>query len=1109
MNNNRFHLSFSVLFACVLALAFAVGGRAQGVTTAAVTGFIMDSQGKPVPGASVVVVHDESGTRYSTTTRALGQYTLDGLRPGGPYSVTASAKGFLDQKRTGVFLDVGAVFSADLTLSTDVVTLQAFKVTESRDTTFSSGAMSNGLTLNADEIGGVVSVRRDVQDIENLDPRVNIMQSSTTDPEFIISVQGQNPKNNAFMIDGVSATDNFGLNSNGYAGMRNPLPMEWIGSLSFDISPYDITNSGFMGALLNTTLKSGTNTLHGSFYSIYSGTKFRGPNPAITSASVHEATNKRTTGVALGGPLIRNKLFFFVGYDAYREISDSPSQLFNPADNAADAAIVSQIIAKAKSYGYDPGTLTGPSHVWQQNFVAKFDWNISDAHKFEFTFRHTAGKLPNFYSYTSSFETSLSSSWYNSYRTDQSYTAKFNSDWSSIIPNLHTEIEGTYKRYNGTATLAGAPFPAITILNVPGTSTIQGQITNGELFLGNYYAYQLNNLWTWEQEEHLYAEYPSGNHTFKFGAQFDRTGYTDTFVPNYLGSYGFSNVNYWLAGTPTGMFLETPYTGYTLSSDVSHYYLMDISPLIQDTWRPNANLTVLAGVRMDYPYEPQKPIPSALFYNTWGFTNSTTMNGNYVISPRLGFNYTFDTDHKTQLHGGVGLFMGQNPVIWVENSFNNAGQLSQYVYSNSTVPMGQAQGTPYLFQGLGTPQALPPASIGTNGGSPPIPSFNTTDPNFKWPSNWKENIAFDRELPVLGLILTLAADFSQVQKDVFYQQLNYKVASSGPAFMPDGAIRYAGNITPSNIGSQYFVPGYTTSNFYKSVTSTSSTTLLARPGTGTVYELTNTNKGASQEYSIVLRRPMRDHWAFSIAYSHTHATQVSPLPSNVASSNYIANIFVNPNDNVAYASQFEVPDKFVITGTREFNFFRGKHARTTLSAQFIAQTGQPYSFVFKGDADGSGLTGDSLFYVPSGPDDPKVAWISPTEKANFFQYLSNTPDLAKWAGQIAPRNSVFAPWQHTLNLHLEQEIPVYGSVRVRAFIDCYNFANLLDKNWGIVSNYDASFVSKTIAGTGYDPNGNGGAGQYLYTFNDGTLGKPTIYSDMSRWNIQIGMRLDF
>lgn len=1131
---------FYGIAALAAALLFNGVAFAQGVTSSGITGSVVDSKGAPVAGATIVATHEPTGTRSFAKTTSSGDYTLTGLKPGGPYTVTVSTSAGTAAPKTGLYLEVGSELSGPQTIFTvgsEIVQMEALTVSSTKavDATFNEAAMTNTMNIAAAQVPQIVTVRRDLQDIADIDPRVTLMQVSPTDSQYTMSVAGQNPRENLILIDGVSATDNFGLNSNGYAGFRNPAPPEWIESLTFDVNEYDPIYSGFSGAVMNASLKSGTNEFHGSLYEIYTGTNFRGPDPVVGVLGPHEAVNEHTTGATFGGPIIKDKLFFFVGYDAFREIAAPPVQDFIPDDTAATAAtiipgsssgIVDQIIAHTESaYGFNPGTLTAVNHVWEQNFVGKIDWNISDAQKFEFTFRHTAGEAPNFYEYTGSYYTSLSASWYNTYRTDQSYTAKLTSDWSEYIPNFSTEIEATYKRYNGTARLNGNVFPAVFIGGIPGAS-INGGTSPFELFLGQYWAYQDNNIYTWEQEEHLYGEYILGAQTFKFGIQFDRSAYTDTFIPNILGSYYFATVQDYLNSTPTFVEQEVPNSGYTLGSDVSHYHAMYVSPLISDTWRPIDNLTIMAGLRGDYYYEPQKPAFSQVFYNSFNYSNRANADGTSVLSPRLGFNYTFPDKWKTQVRGGGGLVVGSFPVVWYENAFNNAGQLNTITdgstsFSSTTTPVSN-----YKFTGS-TPTSL----VGIVAPSSSLPSFDIIDPNFKLPSNWKENLAVDQQLPWFGFILSGMADFMQVNKDVKLYQLNYETAAaaglSGPAYMPDGAIRYAGNVTTglsSSTWASYYpsAPIAATSSaggLFASVTSTSSSTLQAVKTSGPVYELTNTDKGGSQMYTIVLHRPLTDGWGLSFAYTHTHATEVDPSPSSVASSGYADLYGVNPNDNIAYRSQWAEPDKFVITGTREFKFFKPKYSATRISLQYIAQTGQAYSYVFKGDANGDGIGDASLFYVPTGPNDPKVEWASTTDESNFFTWLSQNPDLEKYEGKIAPRNAFYAPWQHTLNLHLEQEIPIYGNARFTLFADCFNFGNLLNKNWGVVANYDNSFNVKTEVGTGFDPKGNGGQGAYVYMFNSGTQGgytvfngntyPGTIYSDMSRWNIQIGARLEF
>jgi hypothetical protein len=407
----------------------------QGVTTSGISGFVTDKNGAPIAGAKIVVTHVPTGTHYVTVSNKTGTYALDGLRPGGPYSVEATAPDGTTAEDSGLFVDVGSTLSENLKPSSEVIRLSAVEVGATRDTKFDASSMGTSMAFNATDISAINSVRQDIQDIENLDPRTNLQQSANGDANYTLSVQGQNPRENLVLVDGVSASDNFGLNSNGYAGLRNPLPLDWIESFTFDLNTYDVAYSGFIGGVADATLKSGTNQFHGDLYEYYTGTNFRGPDPLPNPLGAHEPVQAHTTGATFGGPIIKDKLFFFVGYEAFRELAAPTPPTFNPFDTAADTAVINQILAVAATEGYtQPGAYLTTAHTWQQNFVAKVDWNISDNHKFDFTFRHNDGRSPLEYNYTSSFETSLSGSWYDSHRVDQSYTAKVNSDWNYLIP---------------------------------------------------------------------------------------------------------------------------------------------------------------------------------------------------------------------------------------------------------------------------------------------------------------------------------------------------------------------------------------------------------------------------------------------------------------------------------------------------------------------------------------------------------------------------------------------------------------------------------------------------------------------------------------------------
>jgi hypothetical protein len=260
---------------------------------------------------------------------------------------------------------------------------------------------------------------------------------------------------------------------------------------------------------------------------------------------------------------------------------------------------------------------------------------------------------------------------------------------------------------------------------------------------------------------------------------------------------------------------------------------------------------------------------------------------------------------------------------------------------------------------------------------------------------------------------------------------------------------------------------------------------------------------------------MKNDWAWSVGYTHTHATEVQPLTSSVASSNYTNRATFNPNDNVARNSAYVTPDKYVASITRAFHFFTNDAATTRVSAVFRAQTGHAFSYVFFGDANNDGTSGNDAFYVPNGPNDPKVVWsTSPSDPtgaiqaANFWQYVNGTI-LKKYEGQVVPPNSAFNSWQKTIDLHLEQDIPIdFHNTRLSLFVDCLNFANIFKKNWGAVTGQDFgngySGYNRPVASATVN-----GAGQYVYTFSSSTLGTAQVFTDLSRWQLQVGAKLEF
>ncbi len=1065
----------SLVFAVITALTVTLSPNAyaQAITTAAITGTVTSKAGEPIAGASVTIVHEPSGTKAATTTRANGQYNLSGLRVGGPYTVTVASTGLKTESNSDVYLDLSDTASLNYTLGSEVIELEKVTISASRDGIFGTGKISTGTTLSDREIENVATVRRNIQDIAVLDSRLALM---SLDQGGQLSAQGQNFRFNSFTVDGVQAVDPFGLNSNGFSSLRSPIPMEAIQSFSVDLAPYDVRRAGATGAYLNAVIKSGTNDFHGVLYYEKTNEGLRAKNP-ITF--VKEAFDERTFGFAVGGPLIKNKLFFFIDYDDFQRKTVAPQANYIP-----DAAQLTAVIAKATALGYDAGNLTAGENITKQKTtIGKLDWNISNQHRATFTYRKNEGQDVVFGQYTGGNTTSLSNFWYAQPRITNSYTGQVFSQWS---PDFRTEATASYTEYNGSPANNGKAFPQVQIQGLSGTRLDNGlSITNGTIYLGTESSRQLNEIITKESLGRFAGDYSIGDHTITAGLENVATKYSNAFVQYTNGYYIFPTLAAWQAGTPvTGYTLQKANTGFTINDAIARWSYDAYALFIQDSWKPSKQLTLVAGLRYDYPYIPDGPA-LATGFATAGFTradgltgvtqNNTTNSGNATIAPRIGFAYSLKTQRKTQIRGGLGLFQGKNPAVWISNAYSNAG-------ATGAVGVFNAAGIP-SFSFVADPNAqVPPA------GNPPAPTINITDPSFKQPASWKSNLAIDHQLPFGGLTFTAELSFIQTDKALQYEFLNYQVATTGPTTLPDGRIRYAGAPTS---GSTAATQGKRRNTAFADV-----------------YYMTNSNKGQYNGATVQISRPMKNHWSWSASYTRSNATEVAPVTSSVAGSNYGARAVFNPNENVASISNTNVKDRVVISLAREFEFI--KQFKTTIAAVYQGRTGHAYSWVFAGDANGDGFTFQDLLYVPTGPSDPRVTWASTTERDAFFTFV-NSSTLAKYAGTNPGRNSEVSPWQQTIDLKFIQQIPLHGKTRAELYLNVLNFWQLIDKNWGIQEEVPFSY-KRAVAGATYNAAGNGGLGSWAYTFTSSTLNTvPMTVNDtpISRWQAQAGIRLRF
>ncbi len=1068
----KYLLSFLLAMSCFLTPT----AWGQGITSSALSGYVSGPDGKTLSGATVVVVHEPTGTRATTETRANGQFNLSGLRVGGPYTVTVSSRTYRTETRSDVFLDLGAAQELSFSLSSEVVKLEAFNVAAERDLTFGAGKIGTGTSYDSVQISEVATVRRNVQDIAALDSRLALM---SLDQGGNLSAQGQNFRFNSFLVDGVQAVDPFGLNGNGFSSLRSPIPLEAIESLSVELSPYDVRRAGFTGALLNAVTKSGTNTFHGNASFEFTNQDMRAKNPV---SGVKDTFKERTFNYGLRGPIIKNILFFAINYDDFKRTAAPPAANFVP-----DATVLATVAARAKTLGYDIGTLDANNTATQRTLLAKVDWNVMEGQRFTLTYRKNYGHDTNFAGFSGATATTTSNYWYQQPRNTDSYTGQLISNWT---PNFRTEANLSQTKYDGSPANNGQPFPDVTVNGITGRRLDTGATATGSVEFGTELSRQLNFITTKELNANIMGEYTVGGHLLTAGAEQIITKYTNKFLQRYYGTYTFASPTTWGAGRPpTAYQLAAVNPGYTLENVFAQWKYQALGFFIQDTWKPTRQLTLLGGIRLDYPTIGQAPPVTPGFQAAFGIANNTTNDGNYTVGPRAGFIYELKTDRKTQIRGGIGLFQGKNPAVWISNAYSNAGAANNVVAN-------AAQLATVTFQPDVTKQPVFPAAV-------PTPNINVTDPDFVQPAVWKANLGIDHKLPG-NLVFTAEYNYVKNFKQPYVEYLNYLESSgaTGPATMPDGRIRYAGTITPTGT---FPVGGVTTAFPGSSLGGRRRVASF-----GDVFKLKNTNKGYSTGVTLGLSRPMKDGWAASVSWTHQHTTEVSPITSSTASSNYSNRASFNPNEDVASISNTNIPNRIVGTFTRQFQFIKG--SPTSVSLVYQGRTGHPYSWIFRGDANGDGFTFNDLFYVPTGPADPKVSWASTAERDAFFDFAS-TSGLNKFAGGHPGRNTQTSPWTNTLDIKITQQIPLpyYNRIKAEAFLSFINLGNYVDDAYGLQKEVPFSY-KRAVAGSTYNAAANGGAGQWIYTFNSSTLdGTPTTANDtpVSRWQIQAGMRFKF
>lgn len=1092
--NNQSKVRLSRLALGLAAALVAAPAFAQS-TSASLGGRILGDDGQPVAGAQVIIVHTESGTTSRATTDDQGRYVARGLRVGGPYTVTAMKEGFQVTAQENVYALLAETSQVNLSLQSAATTLDAVTVVGTAGLEiFSPDKIGTGTNVTRDQIESLPSIGRNIQDYMRLDPRL----AQTSKGRGEISAGGQNTRFNAIRIDGVSSSDTFGLESNNFPTIRQPVSIDAIEEINVALADYDVSITGATGAVINAVTRSGTNDFSGSVYYTYRDRDWvRKDDGQVYGSSRGPFTgfnDEETYGGTFGGPLIRDRLFFFANYEKFTR--SAPGTTVSPLASNITAAQIAEVQRIARDvWGFDAGNADAPEDLKTdvEEYAVKLDWNINEDHRASFRYSKLEQADVFLYGFSGTGR-SLSTNWSITDKSVESYVAQLYSNWTD---SFSTEFKLSYRDYSAVRN----PFsrlPSISIaFGAPNPAT--GAPTSPFLNFGTDTFSHVNVLETDTLNLFGAGTYYVGDHEIKFGFDYEDNGILNIFGQNLFGSYTFSTLADFEAGRYWSYSSNAPQPGQPLNSIAADYNQKNLGVFIQDRWAVNYNLSLLFGLRADRVSLSDDPQYNALVDRVFGLSNQYTPDGSILWQPRLGFNYTFDTERPTQLRGGVGLFQGAAANVWIGNSFANTGQnLVTYAtpaFGNLTPAQRDAIRAQFPFSANPDNQPQPTANQNI--------AVNLMEDGFNQPSVWKANLAFDHELPWYGIVASAELLLTNTKDGLHYERLDLGAPT---AVGQDGRAIYWAN--PATGGGNR-------ANQQREIAALRAAgqmpagfeNVTGWAPDGVIY-LKNTNKGQTQQLTLSLSRAMQDTWAWSAAYTYTQAREVSPLTSSRAISNWNSRMVFQPNEDISATSNYEIRDRFTGSVSWRKYFFEGY--KTDVSVFYEGRSGKPYSWGFSNDANGDGYTND-LFYVPNGPGDVIFTGGAAMEQA-FFDWLATQPDLARYAGQVAPRNSARSGFVNSFDLRISQELPgFFKDHKSEIWLDVLNVGNLINKDWGQV--YEVGFpLRRNVAQfQGIDPV----TGKYRYNFNAANVGVEGLYDNqdqskgVSRWQVQVGFRYKF
>jgi len=998
-----------------------------------------------VSGASVLAEHTPTGITKATSAGASGNFSLSFLPIGGPYEITVSAPGYQTARLEGIFLVLNETESVSVTLSRS----DAEEIVVTAEAGLGIIKTGTGTLLTRSQMDGIPTINRSVADFAKLDPRVSINSASSRYTE--ISIMGANNRFNDFAIDGVSFNDPFGLNANGFGTMRNPISLDFVDQISIDITPYDVARGNNTGGSMSVVTKSGSNEFHGSVYYSERDESNVGEDQA---GEDYPKFSEEIITVTASGPIIKDRLFFFVGYE---EFEKSNPALYGTVDSNAQnkaetltSAMADQIKNIAmNTYGYDAGLINGASFPeTHEEITVKLNAVINDTNRAVLNYSKSESLYPRKYNGGATVFSN------NYYAKPPVIERKSITLYSDVTDRLSTKLKfSQYEMDENDASIGDGLFPEVNI-----------KVGGDNVYLGGDRYRGANHIMVDEDFLVFKAEYDNDNNVITFGVERAETSVYNLFIARYNGEIKFDSIDDFAAGTWSYLRFHTPIAGNDqVGTAAADFGIEKDTVYIQNKWYADDDLTITFGFRYDKVLTPTLPHLNPKFLERNGVGNNERFDFD-LIQPRISFNKDAtsmfgDRVVEATIRGGRGLFMGRIPRVWYGNAYSRSGGLTDYnrfrSYSSVIGNMPAASVADPHFFWLG-----PTSSYEVRSGW--YGDAQGTDPNFEAPSAWRTNIALDLRTKK-GYEFTAEYNRDQVNEAVFYRDLG--ITKTGT--LADGRGTYTG-----------------AGDFW----------------------LSNTDKGGAEAITFIMRKDWNDV-KFMTGYTNMDSSDVYGLTSAQAESSYgYMNRWDGENMSAA-RSNFMVEHKFL--ATLDYTTQLIGENDTRFSLVFIRKSGEPYSVSF--DEPGyNSVTGNSRFYadyslayVPTGASDPNVSFTSAAVAEAVMAHV-NATGLSSYKGTFAPRNAFNSPWYSRLDLRITQDIRVYKDSKVIVYLDLLNLLNMIDDDKGIVKEYSYNNSRQIIV------NGVTSTGQFIISGVDPDDNLWIQNRDgQSAWNVNLGFKYQF